>query len=259
MGVVTVMHHAKVVIVDDERIMAEEVKTMIAELYPDIQIVGVYHDGEAALQMIIKLKPDIVFLDIEMPGMNGLQVAEQLAKLEEAPVIVFITAFDEFALKAFTVNAVDYILKPLDEQDIQRVMEKIKKLLERHRKFVPVKVESTSKPRYMRKFSVEKGDRMEIVDSEGIQLIYAKDRLVFISMLDGETYRAKLTLQDFELRLPPENFFRCHRNYIININEIKQITTWFKKGYLLILKGPNSQEVPVGRAYVSKMKEYIEL
>lgn len=256
---VTVMNNAKVVIVDDEHIMAEELKTMIVELYPDIQIAGVSHDGEAALQMITKIKPEIVFLDIEMPGMNGLQVAEQLAKLDNAPLIVFVTAFDEFALKAFAVNAVDYILKPLDERDIQRVMKKIEKLLKGHMKSVPTEVKNSIKSGYMRKFSVEKGDRMEIVDSENIQLIYAKDRLVFISMLDGETYRAKLTLQDFELRLPPENFFRCHRNYIVNINEIKQIATWFKKGYLLILKGSKNLEVPVGRAYVSKMKEYIEL
>jgi len=253
------MKNIKIVIVDDERIMAEEVKTMIVELYPDILIAGVCHDGKAALQMIAKLKPDIVFLDIEMPGLNGLQVAEQLVKLNEGPIIIFITAFDEFALKAFAVNAVDYILKPLDERDIQRVMEKVKKLLEYDKKRLSVDAENPIKPRYMRKISVEKGDRMEIIDSENIQLIYAKDRLVFISMLDGETYRAKLTLQDFESRLPPEKFFRCHRNYIININEIKQITTWFKKGYLLILKGPRDIEVPVGRAYVSKMKEYIEL
>lgn len=259
MGAVTVMNYAKVVIVDDERIMAEELKTMIVEFYPDIQIIGVYHDGETALQMITKLKPNIVFLDIEMPGINGLQVAEQLSKLDDSPVIIFVTAFDEFALKAFAVNAVDYILKPLDEGDIQRVMKKIEKLRKLHLNLVPIEVKSPLKPGYMRKISVEKGDRMEIIDSEDIQLIYAKDRLVFISMLDGQTYRAKLTLQDFELRLPAEKFFRCHRNYIVNINEIKQITTWFKKGYLLILKGAKNLEVPVGRAYVSKMKEYIEL
>jgi len=253
------MNNMKVVIVDDERIMAAELKTVIEELYPKIQIVGVCHDGEAALQMIMKLKPDIVFLDIEMPEMNGLQVAEQLTIIDPAPVIVFVTAFDEFALKAFAVNAVDYILKPLDESDIQRVMKKIEKLLERHGNPIPVELKSPIKAGYMRKISVENGDRIEIIDSENIQLIYAKDRLVFILMLDGKTYRAKLTLQDFELRLPPERFFRCHRNYIVNINEIKQIATWFKKGYLLILKGSKNQEVPVGRAYVGKMKEYIEL
>ena len=253
------MNNMKVVIVDDERIMAAELKMMIEELYPEIQTAGVCHDGEAALQMIMKLKPDIVFLDIEMPGMNGLQVAEQLTIIDHAPVIVFVTAFDEFALKAFAVNAVDYILKPLDGSDIQRVMKKIEKLLERHSNPIVAKLKSPSKAGYMRRISMEYGDRMEIIDRENIQLIYAKDRLVFILTLDGKTYRAKLTLQDFELRLPPERFFRCHRNYIVNINEIKQIATWFKKGYLLILKGSKNQEVPVGRAYVGKMKEYIEL
>jgi DNA-binding LytR/AlgR family response regulator len=250
------METINVVIVDDERIMAEELKTMLEELCPDVEIAGVCHDGEEALRMIAKLKPELVFLDIEMPGMTGLEVAEKLTKIDEPPVIVFVTAFDEFALKAFAVNALDYILKPLDEQDIQRVMKKVGKYIE------PVKedrseAQSPVKSGYMRKFSVEKGDRMEIVDSDDIQMIYAKDRQVFILTLKGERYRAKLTLHDFENRLPPEKFFRCHRNYIVNINEIKQITTWFKKGYLLILKGAQNVEVPVGRAYVSKMKEYI--
>ena len=253
------MNSAKVVIVDDERSMAEELKLMLLELYPDIEIAGVCYDGEMALKMITKLKPEIVFLDIEMPEMNGLQVAEQLLKIDDAPVIIFVTAFDDFALQAFAVNAVDYILKPLDERDIQRVMKKSEKFLRQSLKTVPTEVKSPLKTTHMKKFSVEKGDRMEIVDRDNIRLIYAKNRQVFIMTLAGETYRARLTLHDFEVRLPPEKFFRCHRNYIVNIDEIKQIATWFKKGYLLILKGPKNLEVPVGRVYVSKMKEYIEL
>lgn len=247
----------RVVVVDDERIMAEELKVMLLESYPAVEIAGVCHDGEDALKLIGKLKPELVFLDIEMPGMNGLEVAKCLMSQPHVPLIVFVTAFDEFALKAFAVNAVDYILKPLDERDIERVMSKAEKMLA-VRGLAVSDAKATGKPGTVKKFSVEKGDRMEIVDSETIRLIYAKDRQVFLTTLKGETYRAKLTLQDFELRLPPDKFFRCHRNYIVNIDEIKQIATWFKKGYLLILKGADNLEVPVGRAYVGKMREYIE-
>lgn len=252
------MNSARVIIVDDERSMAEELKMMLLELYPDVEIAGVYYDGETALEMITKLKPEIVFLDIEMPGMNGLQVAEKLMKSDDAPVIIFVTAFDDFALQAFAVNAVDYLLKPLDEQDIQRVMKKCEKFLEQARNS-PTEIKRSEKPGILKKFSVEKGDRMEIVDSDNIRLIYAKNRQVFIMTISGETYQARLTLHEFEIRLPPEKFFRCHRNYIVNIDEIKQIATWFKKGYILILKGPKNLEVPVGRVYIHKMKEYIEL
>jgi DNA-binding LytR/AlgR family response regulator len=242
-----------IVIVDDEPIMAEELKATLLELYPDVHIAGVYHDGETALSMIRRLNPHIVFLDIQMPGMTGMEVANYLAKLEHSPMVVFVTAYDEFAIKAFEVNAVDYILKPLDENDLQRVMAKIQKVLRQTMKV------NTVPPKTARKFSVEKGDRMEIVDIQNIKLVYAKDRMVYLLTLAGESFRAKLTLQEFAAKLPPDKFFRCHRNYIVNIDQIKQIATWFKKGYLLILKDEKNMEIPVGRAYVSKLKEYIEI
>jgi DNA-binding LytR/AlgR family response regulator len=118
-----------VMIVDDEPIMADELKTMLLEMHPEIHIGGIYHDGETALEKIKKLKPSIVFLDIQMPGMNGLEVAQNLKKLEHTPIVIFVTAFDEFAIKAFEVDAADYILKPLDENDLERVMKKAAKLL----------------------------------------------------------------------------------------------------------------------------------
>lgn len=251
----TSLKNMTVMIVDDEPIMAEELKTLLMELYPALHICGICQDGETALEMIGKIKPDIVFLDIQMPGMNGMEVAKHLAETVNSPIVIFVTAFDEFAIKAFEVNAVDYVLKPVDEVDLQRVMKKAEKLQQR----TEPKVSAPQNIKNARKFSVEKGDRMEIVDSENIKLVYAKDRLVFLLTLDGECYRTKLTLQDFEAKLPQSKFFRCHRNYIINIDQIKQIANWFKKGYLLILKDEKNLEVPVGRAYVAKLKEYIEL
>ncbi|HWR45035.1 LytTR family DNA-binding domain-containing protein [Sporomusa sp.] len=253
----------KVIIADDERLMAVELQSLLLETYPDLQIVGVAHDGEAALQLITTYKPDIAFLDIQMPGMTGLEVAKKLIACEEPPAVVFATAYDEYALKAFAVNAMDYILKPYDELDIERVMGKFEKMLARS----TVKPKSSgnievSKSCAVRKFSVEKGDRMEVIDSDKIEIVYAKDRLVYIKTLDGENYRTKLTLQDFESKLPSDRFFRCHRNFVVNVNQIKEIATWFNKGYILILQKTGtgkSTEVPVGRAYAAKLKEYIEL
>lgn len=259
----TRLKNVKVVIADDERLMAEELQTLLLEAYPDLVIAGVAHDGEEAVRLVDTTGPDIVFLDIQMPGMTGLEVAEKLTDMEEAPAIVFATAFDEYALTAFSVNAMDYILKPYDENDIARVMGKFERMLSR----AAVKPQSnvhkpTNTAGGERKFSVEKGDRMEVIGSNKIELVYAKDRLVYIKTLDGEVYRAKLTLQEFETKLPPERFFRCHRNYIVNVNQIKEIATWFNKGYLLILQSSGSgkaAEIPVGRAYAARLKEYIEM
>ncbi|SMC86430.1 LytR/AlgR family response regulator transcription factor [Sporomusa malonica] len=259
----TRLKDVKVVIADDEKLMANELQSLLLETYPDIQIVGIAHDGEAAVQLVKTYRPDIAFLDIQMPGMTGLEVAEKLIAYEEPPVVVFATAYDEYALKAFSLNAMDYILKPYDESDLTRVMGKFEKMLARS----SVKPKSSenkeiTKSGALRKFSVEKGDRMEVISSDKIEIVYAKDRLVFIKTLDGEIYRTKLTLQEFESKLPSDRFFRCHRNYIVNVNQIKEIATWFNKGYLLILQKSSSEkglEVPVGRAYAAKLKEYIEL
>ncbi len=259
----TLLKDVKVILADDEKPMAEELRSLLLELYPDIAILGVLHDGEAALKMAKARKPDILFLDIQMPGMTGLAVAEQLMGREDSPAIVFATAYDEYALTAFSVNAIDYILKPYDEAELERVMKKFEKMLARS----SVKTRAGSQPDLARnacarRFTVEKGDRMEIIDSNNIELVFAKDRLVFIKTLDGETYRTKLTLQEFEGKLPAERFFRCHRNYIVNVNQIKEIANWFNKGYLLILqktaagKGP---EIPVGRAYAARLRDYIEM
>ncbi len=250
------MRALQVMIVDDEPGMVEEFQIMIHEVAPHIDIVGVCYDGETALGMIIEKKPDVVFLDIEMPGLDGLKVAECLSKMSRPPVIVFVTAYDEFALQAFSVNAVDYILKPLDADTVKRVLGKCSQIVERWNSHCDEAKEDTS---VYKKFSVEKGDRMEIIDSDDIRFIYAKDRQVFIVTKNDLHYLTRLTLHDFEERLPDKKFFRCHRNYIVNIDEIRQIVTWFKQRYLLILNGKDKIEIPVGRVYVNKMKQYIEL
>ena len=259
----TRLKDVKVIIADDEKLMADELQTLLLEAYPDLLIVGIAHDGEEALRLVKNNKPDIVFVDIQMPGLTGIEVAEKLIAYEDPPAVVFATAYDEYALNAFAVNAIDYILKPYDETDIGRVMGKFEKMLTISTVTPKANgLKEQSKMSGIRKFSVEKGDRMEIIDSDKIELVYAKDRLVYLKTLDGEVYRAKFTLQEFESKLPADRFFRCHRNYIVNINQIKEIANWFNKGYLLILQKSvtgKSVEVPVGRAYAARLKEYIEL
>lgn len=242
------MEKMKALLVDDEVLMCSELQSL-CEDFPGIEITGVCHDGNTALRMIEALRPDVVFLDVQMPGMGGLQVASSLYMKPGAPLIVFATAYDEYALKAFEVNAVDYLLKPFDERDVERVLRKIKSLLS-----------GRMKPSsYVKKITAERGDRIEVIDNGRIQMIYAKDRLVYIQTLDGEVYNSRLSLQDFENRLDPARFFRCHRNYIVNMDQVKQIANWFNRGYLLILKGDRNVEVPVSRIYTRRLKEYVDL
>ena len=244
----------RIVIVEDEVATAEDIKQTITGLCSDVEICGVYHDGETALAMILSAQPDAVLLDIEMPGMGGIEVAQNLQQTGKSPLIVFVTAYTDFAVQAFSVNAIDYILKPVDKRSIARVLGKIKQRM--HVSDSLDEKEKQNDDTYMRKITVDKGDRMDVIDCEDIRFIYGKNRQICVVTKDETISKVRMTLQEFESRLPPK-FFRCHRNYIVNVDEIKQITTWFKQRYLLILKGKKPVEIPVGRAYVANLRSHV--
>lgn len=237
-------------IVDDEVLMAEELQCLLSP-YHSLEICELCHDSDKVIEKINKLHPDVMFLDIRMPGLSGMDVVRQIEHSKYQPLIIFSTAYDSYAIEAFRVDAFDYVLKPYDEREIKRIVNKLQKHFVCGVKRVQPLVHS-------RKFTVNLGDSMAILESSQIQMIYAKDRRVFIQNLEGKIFKAKLTLQDFEVQLDPQQFFRCHRNYIVNVDQIKAITSWFNRGYLLILKGEKKTEVSVSRAYVNKLREYIQ-
>lgn len=248
------MDTISVLMADDEPLMCEELLSLL-ECHPELEVVAVCHNGEEALARAAELRPEVLFLDIQMPGISGLTVADLLCRQAEGPKVVFITAHDEYAVKAFAVDAVDYVLKPFDERDLQRVVPKLIRLLRGAREPVP------AKPRlpaggYLLRFAVQKGAKLEVVNQDEIRMIFAKDRLVFIRTVDGGTYPIRFTLNDLAARLDPQRFLRCHRNYLVNLDQIQSLETWFNRGYLLFLK--DRTEVPVSRQYVSRLREHLE-
>lgn len=252
------MKKLKVFIVDDEVIMCEALERLLRQL-PDIEVTGVYHAGDDALPVIEKAKPDIVFLDIRMPGLSGIEVAEILQEKEVPSAIVFVTAYDEFALKGYEVDALDYILKPFDQADIERVVRKMRKLrLRRALEASEETLEQVAKVNnHPQKFGAYDGETMVIIDSSTIQLFYAEGGEVFLLTDGGETYMLKQTLQEVEQKLDDKHFFRCHRNYIVNMDFVKQVSPWFNRGYLLSLQGEKPVEVPVSRAHTKALEQYI--
>ena len=254
------MRKMTTLIVDDEPLLCEELQSQL-ESYPDIEILAVCHDGEEALAKAAELKPDLMFLDIQMPGITGLNVADVLSRQSRPPKVIFLTAHDEYALKAFAVDALDYVLKPFDEHDINRVMAKLRRQLctaGSGDPASPAPVGSGHTADYARKFCVQHGAKLEVIDQEQIQLIYAKDRLVYIQTTDGVSHQVRSTLNELGAKLDPKLFVRCHRNYIVSINQIRCLETWFNRGYLMVLKGPTKTEIPVSRQYVHLLKEHLE-
>ena len=237
----------KALIADDEVLLCDELKCLL-EASGEVNVVGAAHSGKDALTFLEKQKVDIAFLDIQMPGMNGMELSRLLAGWPNPPLIVFVTAFSSFAVEAFKVDAVDYILKPFDAADIERVL---KKLRERRR------VQEVKAPRgYLKKILAEAGDRLEVIDVSRVQYFQAEERQVFLHLTDGKKYEIKNRLNELEELLDPAEFFRCHRNYIVNVNHISQLANWFHRGYLLIMQKP-SDEIPVGRVYASRLKQYL--
>jgi DNA-binding LytR/AlgR family response regulator len=254
------MKKMSILIADDEVLMCEELLAQL-EHYQDIEVVAVCHDGDSALAGVKEFKPDIVFLDIQMPGKTGLDVAAILARQVAPPVVVFLTAFADYALKAFEVDAVDYVLKPFDEKDIQRVVSKLRKMQaakDREKEVKHTVAEAVPQAEHPRKFCVHHSGRFEVIDNERILFFYAKDRLVFVQTTDDKHFPIKSSLNELEEKLDQKQFMRCHRNYIVNMDQIKHLENWFNRGYMLILKGETKTEVPVSRLFVKRLKEYLE-
>jgi len=252
------MNKYKVLIVDDELLMCDELSCLLKQ-YKDIEVIGECYDGDSALQLIAQQQPDIVFLDIQMPETSGLTIATILRQRNQfLPVIIFATAFDNFALDAFGLNATDYILKPFDETDVGRALQKAKHSLPQLEDGRSDVAGAAKTVIYPQKFSFENKGKMDIIDNGNIQMVYAKDRLVYVQTLNGFIYNSKLSLHDFEGLLDPKTFYRCHRNYIVNLKCIAQLNPWFNRGYMLTLRGSKEMEVQVSRNFVNGLRKFIQ-
>jgi two-component system, LytTR family, response regulator len=247
------MKSFKTLIIEDERLAREELKLLLKD-YLEIEIIGEAKNGEEGLQKIKEYKPDLLFLDVSMPGMTGF---EMLKHLEEIPRVIFITAYDEYALKAFEVNALDYILKPVDPD---RLKEAIAKLSASEDDFVSNQAESLS--RKNRQLTLN--DRVFIKDGEKCWFI----ELSKVRMLESEGNYVKVyfdnfkplilrSLNSFEDRLDPEYFFRANRKFIINLNWVSNIENWFNGGLQVELR--EGEKVEISRRQAIRFKELLSI
>jgi len=239
----------KAIVVDDELPMCDELVCLL-EASGEIEVTGVCHNGDDALTLLGKKNVDVMFVDIQMPGMTGMELAHKAAGLNKAPLLVFVTAFSNYAVDAFAVDALDYLLKPFDETDIERVIKRVKNRIGNITSGKPVK--------YLNKVLAEAGDRLEVIEINQIQFFEAEDRQIYLQTVDDRRYEIRNRLNELEGMLDPAIFFRCHRNFIVNINQIAQLANWFHRGYLLIMKN-TLREIPVGRVYASKLKEHFPI
>ncbi|MFM7683172.1 MAG: LytR/AlgR family response regulator transcription factor [Bacteroidota bacterium] len=241
----------KTIIIDDERLAREELKLLLAE-FVEIEIIDEAQNGEEGIEKIRLHKPDLIFLDVSMPGMTGF---EMLKQLDDVPQVIFITAFDEYALKAFDLQAIDYILKPIDSD---RLSQAIKRVSIEHVEFNNLDYSSRVNK------LLDPNDKVFIKDGEKCWFI----ELSRVRMMESDGNYVKVyfdqfrpmvlrSLNNFESRLNPEYFFRANRKFIINLNHVESIETWFNGGLKVELS--KGEKVEISRRQAIRFKEVFSI
>lgn len=255
-------------IVDDERPARDELAYLLKG-FPEVNVVAQGRNGLEAVTLIKEHEPDLVFLDVQMPGLDGLGVVHRLIERRlRVPQIVFATAYDHYAVHAFEVNAVDYVLKPFDKARIARAIQRAKKMVEAHTS--PVERLETlmgqlgaaaSKPRPAQpvKLLVKAQSRMILIDAEDLVYASIQDGEITIFSRDTEGVSNYRTVEELMEALDPDVFWRPHRSYLVNINHIKEVVPWFKSSYMLKMDDKRASEVPVSRNQTKRLRELLKL
>lgn len=246
------MKKIKTVIVEDEAPARDILKHYLKD-YPDIEIVAECADGFCGLKKITELKPDLVFLDIQMPRLTGFEMIEVMT---EKPIIIFTTAYDQFAIKAFEMNAIDYLLKPFPQDRlksaIKKVMEKIGKSGEDDRPVRQILENLPSPSSPLNRIVTRKGNSIDIIPVEQIRYVQAEDDYVMIYHTEGKALKQQ-TMKFYEDNLPKANFVRIHRSFIVRVEEIKKLEPYTKDNYVAILN--TGEKLPVSRSGYKHLKE----
>jgi two-component system response regulator LytT len=256
------------VIVDDERPARDELAFLLKS-FPDISIVAQGKNGLEALALIKEHEPDLVFLDVEMPGLDGLGVVRRLIERSvPLPQVVFATAYDHYAVQAFEVSAVDYILKPFDKNRIAKAVQRVRRVVEERASHVE-RLETlvgqlganAQRPQATQpaKLLVKSQSRMLLVDAEDMIYASIQDGTITVYARTAEGVSNYRTVEELMEALDPGVFWRPHRSYLVNINHIKEVVPWFKSSYMLKMDDRRASEIPVSRAQTKRLRELLKL
>ncbi|HLW81737.1 MAG TPA: LytTR family DNA-binding domain-containing protein [Candidatus Acidoferrales bacterium] len=257
-------------IIDDERPAREELAYLLKPI-PEINIVGQGKNGLDAVNLIKEHAPDLVFLDVQMPGLDGFGVIKKLSEKKiKMPQIIFATAYDEYAVQAFEVNAVDYVLKPFDKARIAKAVQRAKKMLEAQSSPVErlenlveqlgaPKPAAESAKRVNVKLLLKANQRMFLVDADEMVFASIQDGAITIFTKDSQGVSNYRTIEELQASLESDRFWRAHRSYLVNIDHIKEVVPWFKSTFMLKMNDKRSSEIPVSRSQTRHLRELIKM
>jgi two-component system response regulator LytT len=251
----------RVLVADDEELAREEL-CFLLESFPEIQVVGQAANGLEAVALSDQLRPEVLFLDIQMPGLDGLAVVRQLMNLPEFPRIVFVTAYDQYAIRAFEVNAVDYLLKPVEKTRLGEAISRARRQIAEGKPLaeqIERVLSSLERREPPRRLVVKVGERFMLVDSEDIFYATVEDGLITIATDQWIGTSNLRTLEELMEGLDPERFWRVHRSYVVNIERIKEVVPWFNRTLQLRMADKKESEIPVSRSQTRRLKDYLKL
>jgi len=255
------------VIVDDEQLARDELVFLLKSA-GDVDVVAQGHNGLEAVTLIKEHSPDIVFLDVQMPGLDGFGVIKKLLdKKIRMPQVVFATAFDQYAVKAFEVNAVDYLLKPFDKKRVSEALNRARKKadaaptssvdkIDALVRMLEGKEQQKSAPQ---KVLLKAAGRLFLVDQKDICYSSIEDGIISVVTQNVEGQSNCRTLEELLDSLDPNLFWRAHRGYLVNINHIREVVPWFKSSYMLRMDDKKQTEIPVSRAQTKRLRELFRL
>lgn len=245
----------RVLIVDDESPARERLKRLLAHI-EGVELIGEAESGIQAVEMIERERPDLVLLDIQMPGLGGFEVMEAL---EDPPPVIFVTAYDEYAIRAFEVNALDYLLKPFSRERLAKAIRRAQETLAEEEDFPaqlgPLLESLAAQGQYLARLAVRDRDRIRVLDVGGVDWIGIEGEQVMVHVGD-QVYPVRRTLTELEARLDPARFFRAHRAAIVNLDRVKEVIPWFKGSHKLRLT--TGAEVDLSRARARALRKRLE-
>lgn len=256
----------RTIVVDDEQLAREELCFLLGRLEA-VEVVAHAGNGIEALKVIEEHSPDLVLLDVQMPGLTGFEVARRIVRAGIDTQLVFVTAYDQHAIEAFEVNAVDYLLKPVEAGRLATAVDRVRKRIQLDR---PARGRSeddmekllqlfSERQERREQLAVKVADRFLLVQSDEVVHASVEDDVITVvtnSLSGTSNYR---TLDELQARLDPAVFWRVHRSHLVNINKIKEIVPWFSRNFILKMRDGKGTEIPVSRSQTKRLREYLRL
>jgi two-component system response regulator LytT len=250
------------VIVDDEQLASEELLYLLKD-FPDVEVVATGSNGFEAYDLIEKLEPDLVFLDVQVPGLDGLAVIRKLReKAVPLPYFILATAYDQYAIEAFTLEAMDYLLKPIEKDRLTLTIERARRAIgEKAKATAPAETSPPAQRAALQrtKLLVKSNNRNFIVDANDVIYATIDDGLITIVAAGIEGQSNYRTIEELQSNLDPDVFWRVHRSFLVNINRIKEVIPWFKSSYQLRMDDKRQTEIPVSRVQTKRLRALLKL